>query len=286
MNDLEIRDLNPMFASEVHGFDARVQLGDPTRSTLQDAFNRRGILVFRDIDISKAEQVRLSRMLIGREDLTDGEAGHEFDDNFYISNTRPNSAAPFGRLQFHADTMWAAQPFEVLSLYGVEVAKPVVPTTFISGTYAWATMPENLRSRVEGLQALHTAGEVRRGDMTDVLLSPIANPPSTIKPVALTHPRTGVTVLYVCEQMTKEIVGLPGHESEALLAELFAHLYQPWVRWNHEWRPGDLVVWDNIAMQHARPNVAGNGPARTLRKVASPIPKLDPDQLPTYSAAK
>jgi alpha-ketoglutarate-dependent taurine dioxygenase len=86
--------------------------------------------------------------------------------------------------------------------------------------------------------------------------------------------------------MTKEIVGLPDIESEALLAELFAHLYQPSARWNHEWRPGDLVVWDNIAMQHARPNVAGNGPARTLRKVASPIPKLDPDQLPTYSAAK
>jgi alpha-ketoglutarate-dependent taurine dioxygenase len=242
--------------------------------------------VFRDIEISKAEQVRISRMLIGKDDLIEDEAGHEFDDNFYISNTRPNSAAPFGRLQFHADTMWAKDPFEVLSLYGVQVAKPVVPTTFISGTHAWATLPEDLQTRVKGLQALHTAGEVRRGDMTDVLLSSIENPPSTIKPVALPHPRTGVTVLYVCEQMTKEIVGLASDESEALLDQLFAHLYDPRARWNHDWRPNDLVVWDNIAMQHARPNVTTDGPIRTLRKVASPIPKLDPDQLPKYSAAK
>ena len=285
MSDLEILDLNSQFASEVRGFDPRGQLDDVTRTALQDSFDHRGILVFRDIEISKAEQVRISRMLIRKEDVADDEAGHEYDDNFYISNTRPNSAAPFGRLQFHADTMWAAQPFEVLSLYGVEVAEPVVPTTFVSGIRAWATLPEGLRSRIAGLQALHTAGEVRRGDMTDVLLSSIANPPSTIKPVALPHPRTGKPVLYVCEQMTKEIVGLPRAESEALLTELFAHLYQPPAQWNHDWRPCDLVVWDNVAIQHARPNVTSTGPARTLRKVASPIPKLDPDQLPTYSTA-
>jgi alpha-ketoglutarate-dependent taurine dioxygenase len=90
----------------------------------------------------------------------------------------------------------------------------------------------------------------------------------------------------MCEQMTKEIVGLPRDESEALLAQLLAHLYDPTIRWNHDWRPNDLVVWDNIAVQHARPNVTNDGPARTLRKVGSPIPKLDPDQLPTYSTAQ
>jgi alpha-ketoglutarate-dependent taurine dioxygenase len=285
MSEVKIRDVNPRFGSEVFGFDPRADLDDHNRTRLQDAFDHRGLLVFRGIEISKAEQVRISRMLIRKDHTTEQEAGPEFEDNFYISNTRPNSAAPFGRLQFHADTMWADQPFEVLSLYGVEVDEPVVPTTFVSGTHAWATLPPDLRTRVEGLHALHTAGEVRRGDMTDVLLSTIENPPSTIKPIALTHPRTGATVLYLCEQMTKQIVELPPNESEALLQELFAHLYAPTVRWDHSWRSSDLVVWDNIALQHARPNVGTDGPARTLRKVASPIPKLDPDQLPQYSAA-
>jgi alpha-ketoglutarate-dependent taurine dioxygenase len=286
MTDLAFRELNPAFGSEVLGFDPRADLDEGARTALRDAFDRRGVLVFRDIEISKGEQVRISRMLIGKDHPSEAEAGPEFEDNFYISNRRPNSAAPFGRLQFHADTMWAAAPFEVLSLYGVDVDEPVVPTTFISATHAWTTLPADLRARIEGRHALHTAGEVRRGDMTDVLLSTIESPPSTVKPIGLTHPRTGAQVLYVCEQMTKEIVELPTAESEALLEELFSHLYAAAARWNHEWRTHDLIVWDNIAMQHARPNVENLGPARTLRKVASPIPKLEANQLPQYSAAK
>jgi hypothetical protein len=41
---------------------------------------------------------------------------------------------------------------------------------------------------------------------------------------------------------------------------------------DHEWRRGDLVVWDNLAVQHARGNVEIEGPERTLRKVIGPVP--------------
>jgi alpha-ketoglutarate-dependent taurine dioxygenase len=93
-------------------------------------------------------------------------------------------------------------------------------------------------------------------------------------------------VLYASEQMTKEIVGLSPDESESLLGEVFAHLYDPKSSWDHDWRQRDFIVWDNIAMQHARKNVVVEGPARTLRKVASPMPDLRPDQRPVFSAAK
>ena len=281
---LEFRDLTEAFGAEVIGFNPEAPLEDDVRGALQDAFDRRGVLLFRDIDLSHAQQVGLCRMLIREEGTTDGIEQPVVDDNFYISNRRPNSAAPFGRLQFHSDTMWAEQPFEVLSLYGVEVEEPAVPTTFVSATYGWVALPSALRARAGGLLALHTAGEVRRGDLSDVLLLSVENPPSTIKRVDWIHPRTGRPMLYVCEQMTKEIVGLDHSDSEALLEELFDCLYDPATRWNHSWRTGDLVVWDNLAVQHARQNVAGDGPARTLRKVASPMLRLSPDQMPSYSA--
>ena len=182
--------------------------------------------------------------------------------------------------------MWADDPFQVLSLYGVEVELPTAPTSFVSGVEAWATLPDDLRARVEGLHALHTAGEVRRGDLTDVLVSNVQRPPTTVAPIALTHPRTGDTVLYVCEQMTKEIVELPADEGEALLQALFEHVYDPARCWEQEWHERDFVVWDNVAMQHARQNVEVEGPARTLRKVASPVPKLAADQMPTFSSPK
>jgi alpha-ketoglutarate-dependent taurine dioxygenase len=283
---LEVQELTSAFGAEVRGFDPTVPVDEHTCGALRELFEDRGVLVFRDLDLGHREQLWISKMLIRQEHVPDRPGTAQVDDNFYVSNRRMDSAAPFGRLQFHADTMWADQPFEVLSLYGVEVEQPSVPTVFVSGVHAWNTLPAELRERVQGLSALHTAGEVRRGDLTDVLVSTVARPPSTVKPIAFTHPRTGRTVLYVCEQMTKEVVGLAPDDSEHLLEQLFAHLYDPAARWEHHWRKGDFVVWDNVAMQHARPNVMTEGPARTLRKAASPVPQLNLDEVPSFSASR
>ena len=144
---------------------------------MQDLFDRRGVLLFRDLDLTHGEQVRLSKMLIRQEDAPGTANRLPLEDKFYISNRRADSAAPFGRLQFHSDTMWADQPFEVLSLYGVDVERPTTPTIFVSGTNAWKTSAGRLRRRVEGLDALHTAGAVRRGDLTAC-----SSPPSSIRP--------------------------------------------------------------------------------------------------------
>lgn len=283
---LETRDLTPAFGAEVLGLDARLPLDPDTCEALRDLFDRRGLLLLRDLDLDHAGQVHLSTMLIRKEHLALAPDRPPIPDTFYISNERPKSAAPFGRLQFHSDTMWAEQPFEVLSLYAVRVEQPAVPTTFVSAAHAWATLPDDLRARVEGREALHTAGEVRRGDLTDVVVTTVERPPCTTTPIGYRHPRTGQTILYVCEQMTREIVGLPPDESERLLDALFAHLYAPASRFDHHWRERDLVVWDNLAVQHARPNVQPDGPARTLRKVAFPIPQLRPDERPTYRRAE
>ncbi len=277
-------DITPAFGTEIVGFEPQKPLDPPTCNALRDLFDRRGVLVFRDLDIDHPYQVYLATMMIRKEDLADGgaDASAPIKDTFYISNKRPKSAAPFGRLQFHSDTMWAEHPFEVLSLYALDVEQPAVPTTFVSATHAWETLPDDLRTRVEGRQGVHTAGEVGRGDLTDVALTNVERPPSTTTDLGRRHPRTGQTILYICEQMTKEVVGMASDESERLLEQLFAHLYDPVSHLEHHWRNGDLVIWDNEAVQHARPNVESDGPARTLRKVAYPIPQLSPDELPTY----
>jgi alpha-ketoglutarate-dependent taurine dioxygenase len=284
MAKLEVRDITPAFGADITGFDPKAPLDDETRALLQHLFDTRGLLRFRGIDLAHVEQVALGRMLIRKEGLAD-EGDPIPEDTFYVSNRKLDSAAPYGRLQFHADTMWCDTPFEVLSLYGAKVEQPSAPTTFVSGAHAWKTLPDELRKKVEGLEVLHTAGVVRRGDLSEVLVTDVLNPPTTITKLVLTHPRTGEKILYACEQMTKEIIGLPHAESEAILAEVFDHLYAPSGQLDHEWREGDFVVWDNIALQHSRKNVEIEGPARHLRKAASPMPKLRPDQIPKYSEA-
>ena len=217
MTALHADDLHPALGAEVSGF-TQDRLDDPVVcGELQELFDDRGVLVFRDLELDHAAQLRLAEVLIQK---ALGE-GTPREDRWYISNRREKSAAPFGRLQFHADMMWAAQPCELISLYAVEVEPPAAPTTFVSTTHAWASLPDDLRARVDGVEALHTAGEVRRGDLTDVILTNVENPPSTVKPLELHHPRTGASLLYACEQMTKELVGFSPEESEALLEEVF-----------------------------------------------------------------
>jgi len=284
MAELQIHDLEAPLGALVEGLDTTVELDGEACRLLRRAFDDRGLLLFRGVDVAYPFQVRLSEMLIGKD--AEGVEGAPALDNFYISNRKEGAAAPFGRLPFHSDAMWSDDPPRVLSLYAVQVDPPVVPTIFASSVRAWEALPEDLRTRVERRSALHIAGAIKRGDEPgEILESTFERPPTTVTPVGHRHPRTGRTLLYVCQQMTREIVGMAPQESEALLEELFAHLYDPSNRWEHEWRNRDLVVWDNLAVQHGRVNVLAEGPARTLRKFFSPIPSLGSDQMPKYSSA-
>jgi alpha-ketoglutarate-dependent taurine dioxygenase len=283
MTQLEVQDLSPDFGVEIRGFDPKAPLDAETRAQLQNLFDKRRLLLFRDIDLTHEEQANLCVMLIrkGEAEAAEAMGNHES----YISNKLDNGIAPIGRLQFHGDAMWADHPYEVLSLYGTDVKQPAATTTFVNAVTAWKTLPAELRRRAEGRKVLQTSGGVRRGDMSGVLLTEVQNPPTTVTRIDYTYPRTGETVLHICEQMTKNVVGLPERESEDLLVELFDHLYRPEGRVEHHWRERDFVVWDNIALQHSRGQVSKEGPARTLRKLGSPAPKLRPDQMPIWKGA-
>ena len=218
-----------------------------------------------------------------------GEPGYDLaadvpNDDYYVSNVRDDGATPFGRLPFHSDGMWSVQPNLALSLYATEIEPPAVPTTFASTAVAWSTLPVSLKERVEGLHAIHALGVIPRGEHADeVVVADFGLDVSTITPIAHRHPRTGTPLLYVSQQMTREIVELPPVESEALLGELFDHIYDPSKLLAHEWRTHDLVIWDNIAVQHSRPDVRLDGPVRTLRKYGTPDIELGAVQAPSYT---
>jgi alpha-ketoglutarate-dependent taurine dioxygenase len=80
------------------------------------------------------------------------------------------------------------------------------------------------------------------------------------------HRTTGEPILAVWQQQTDALLPLPDDESTELLHALFAHLYRPEHVMVHRWQPGDLLLWDNHALQHARPDVGVDEP-RTLRRV-------------------
>jgi alpha-ketoglutarate-dependent taurine dioxygenase len=261
-----VRELTPAFGAAIEGLDLRRELDDDTTRALRRVFDDRGVLLFRGLDLGADDQARLAGLLVEGEPVV---------YRHHMSNREPEEYATHGSLLFHSDMMWADTPMELLSLYGLEVEQPSVPTVFVSATHAWDALPDRLHARVAELRAVHVTGQqTRRGNTEELLPVVHERTRSATKPVGYCHPRTGKTILYVSQMMTSHIDGLAADESEALLDELFTHLYAPANSWQHEWRDGDLVVWDNLAVQHARPPVELDGPARVLRKVIAPAPPL------------
>jgi taurine dioxygenase len=89
--------------------------------------------------------------------------------------------------------------------------------------------------------------------------------PQVTRPAVVTHEVTGEKILYVTEMQTAPFEGLHQPESDALPNELFPCLYRPENVYRHDWKNGDLVIWDNIALQHSRPDLRGCVPRRLQR---------------------
>jgi alpha-ketoglutarate-dependent taurine dioxygenase len=284
MPRLEMRNLSPRLGVEVIGLEPRAPLDAETRRTLRALFDDRGLLVVRGLDVDAAFQTYLAGLLIGEDRAPTADlaaSGEEREAYSFVSN-RGRGNAPFGRLPFHTDMMWSEDAFQLISLYGVEIEEPAIPTLFASAAHAWTTLPAHLRARVEGRFAIH--GRESRTDGDGEVLVTTYKTEQTVKlPIGRRHPRTGEIILYVDQRSTYGIADLSQADSDALLAALYAHLYAPENVVEHHWRPGDLLLWDNLALQHARPNVSVEGPARVLRKVYAPKPRLARSAAPAYS---
>ena len=134
--------------------------------------------------------------------------------------------------------------------------KPLGDTQFLSTAAAYDALPADMKVQLQGLDAVHSlaqryAGNRMQGSTRKQLTAEQkAKNPDRVHPVIRTHPNTGRKCIYVDETYTDHIAGIPAATSRALLAGLHAHCIQPQFYYRHQWRAGDLLVWDNCATQH------------------------------------
>ncbi len=280
MTQRTFRELSLGFGAEVLGVDLARPIDASTAEWLRGLFDERGMLVFRSTTLDRARQYALCEILRGKPIPGDDEAaaGAATQKKFYVSNRLPGVSAPIGSLVFHSDGMWTDEPFEVLSLYAEDVEPPVAPTLFASAVRGWDALPETVKQQLTNLTAIQVGGpenlpEARRARFGDDVMQTVRDgAPEFTLPVARPHPRTGCMGLLISANHAKQIVGLSPQESNDLLDQVFDQMYSPGNVYAHEWQRNDLVVWDNIAIHHARRNVTREGPVRTLRKVGLPLP--------------
>jgi taurine dioxygenase len=153
-------------------------------------------------------------------------------------------------MQFHSDQCYQERPAMGTMLYAIEIPAEGGNTLFANCYQAYETLPDDVKRRIEGLKALH---------VYDYNLAPthrsrvIADEsPKWVHPMVRIHPATGRRALYVNRLMTARIEGLPQKQSDELLEMLFDHMEQPQFIYEHVWRPGDVVMWDNRCALHAR----------------------------------
>ena len=253
------------FGVVVHDVDLRDPRDRDARDALVALLRDHKLLVFRDQALSDEQHVDAAAMF--------GPIALEGRDRAstvgFVSNHRADGVLGSSAASFHIDYGFFATPYTALSLYGLEIPESGNTTRYADAIGAARDLPAELRARLDGVQSraivdvTSPEGEagvrVRLGRLDETY-------PHTLRPVLWPHRNTGEPILAVWEQQTDAIVPLPDDESTALVEELLAHLYQPAHIYEHEWRAGDLVVWDNHAVQHARPDV-GTAEARTLRRV-------------------
>jgi alpha-ketoglutarate-dependent taurine dioxygenase len=276
MTDLRVRPLTSIFGVEVSGLNPNVPLMPEVRHQLRTLFDTRGMIVFPDIAADVRFQTYLAEQLV-TDHPVDPDTLH-YDEFHQVSNVEKIAAVPLGRIMFHSDTMWEEEGCLAISLYGKRVEPGAIPTSYISTAHAWQTLPEALREKIDGKFAVHCpdATDQRRTHISnDVMVVDFGSKQQLRLPIAYRHPRTGQTLLYVSPQLTHRIDGLNYDESEDLLDSLFDHMYAEENVFTHEWSEGDLVVWDNLAMQHARSDLRTDGAPRTLRKTLVPAYMVD-----------
>ncbi len=268
---IEVTRLAPACGAEISGLDLRQPLDPNAVAAIRTAWHEHLVIVFQDQDLSDADQVRFVEAIgtVGTYMRPREQQTREYHPAvMMITNIRENGepigAIPDGEMMFHTDTSYDANPHDGTSLYAMQVTQDGGHTLFSNQYMVYDALPETIRTRLAGRNAMHvfefgtTVKTKRRYDRQAA--------PHHPHPVFKRHPMTGRMAVYVCPLITEEVVDFPEDEGEELLRTIYACQERPEFIFEHVWRKGDLVLWDNRCLMHARTDFPPDQ-IRQLRRV-------------------
>ena len=270
---ITVRPLSPALGAEIVGVDLSCPLDEATVAAIKAAWSEHLVLLFRDQALSEDDQVRFARHfgeLQQRPRPKDlrAEAKVKNPEVMLVSNIRENGkpigSLPDGEMQFHSDMCYILTPPKGTFLYAIEIPSEGGDTLFLNMYKAYETLPLETKARLKGKNAVNVflyGSTSRDGNKPDFNIHPHAT-----HPIVRTHSDTRRPALYVNRLMTWNIEGMEGAEGQELLDSLFDHIEQPQFIYEHKWKVGDLILWDNRCTLHARTDFSDKE-RRLLRRV-------------------
>jgi taurine dioxygenase len=260
--------------AEVTGVDLRHVDAD-IFSALRRAWLDHEVLLLRNQQLTDADLVAFSQRVGALEQAPIQENGRRFvpghPEIYVVSNVVEHGVAigslGSGEAAWHTDMSYLPEPPMASVLYALETPVTGGETGFTTMTGAYAALPDALKRRIVGLRVKHD-GTYNSGGYLRAGVAPTDDPrtsPGTLHPLVCLHPETGKEGLYLGRRRNAYIDGLSIEASDALLDEIWAAATEDTLTWYHQWRPGDLVMWDNRTTMHRR-NAFDAGTRRVMHR--------------------
>ncbi|MEA3027749.1 MAG: taurine dioxygenase [Alphaproteobacteria bacterium] len=256
---LDVVPLTKHIGAEIRGIDLRERPDDDTIKAIYQAWLDHLVIIFPGQQLSQEDLLRATSFFGENGGLSRPSKEHPkgfsqmLPGIMLISNIRENGepigALPDGEMMFHHDMIHAEVPSKATLLYSVEIPSTGGNTLFASGYAAYDTLDPAVRNKLEGRKAQHhyNYGSVQKGDNKGtVSFGECAHP------VFRTNEDTGRKAVYVNRLMSVGVEGMAQEEAEPLLNAVFDHAEKPEFVYEHVWRVGDLLLWDNRCSSHAR----------------------------------
>jgi taurine dioxygenase len=259
---VSIRKLNAALGVEVGGIDVSKPLARTDIEAIEAAWRDRLVVVFHEQALSDPQLIAFSKNFGELDPPGPNPYGEPFNKQHpelnvisnVVENGKPIGNLGDGEAVWHADMTYVEVPPKAAMLHALEIPPTGGNTHFANMFAAYDTLPADLKKAVAGKIAVHdastnSAGMLRKGyqKVTDVREVVGAH-----HPLVRTEPKTGRRALFLGRRPNSYVLGLEVPESEALLDALWSHATQPQFAMCHEWKVGDLLMWNNLSVLHRR----------------------------------
>ena len=280
---LSFRQLTPHFAAEVSPVDLRQVHDAATLAEIRGGMDRYAVLVFHDQPFTDPEHLDFAQRLdgvlhtkLGISALLKNRLGNEalgdisnLDENGEIMRSdHRRRMYGLGNRLWHTDASFQDPPGRY-SMLSAKVVPPVdADTEYADMRAAYDALPAEMKERLEGLRVHHSIAYSRQTLGFDFSENEADALKGAIHPLIRTIPRSGRRSLYVASHASR-ILDWPVPEGRLMLRDLIEHATQPQFVYRHQWRVGDLVIWDNRATMHRARAFDDTKYRRELRRVTT-----------------
>ncbi len=256
---LQIKRLSDALGAEVLGLDLSRPVTGGDLQDIQSAFLEYQLLCFRSEPLTPRDFARVARyfgepqlQLLRSQRVDDVPEVSVLESTYKTADDKPDDLTLVRLSGWHTDDSYFEIPAKATMLQVLSQPDSGGETRFCNTRRAYEDLSEEMKQRLRDLKAVHSY-DTMRAPARAVSRSQIEaqETPDVVHPLIRTHDDTGQKAIYFNSNRTDHIVGMDRQQSDALLDWLHAHITQPKYRYDHAWRSGDILLWDNRCLIHS-----------------------------------